>query len=134
VFTRRKHCDVLAVKPDMTLAYLIECKDYQLSRKQQSLAVRELNRNYTYALELLNQSRLHPQKILRVLVAQAFNHRSRGILQYAPKEFPPTHQPLKSYFDDVEFFYVFPLLFFLSVVRYFSIMDGGVVFKGVKGG
>ncbi len=87
VFTRRNHCDVLAVKPDMSLAYLIECKDYQLSRKQQSLAVRELNRNYTYALELLNQNRLHPQKILRVLVAQAFNHRSRGILQYTPKEF-----------------------------------------------
>ena len=28
VFTRRNHCDVLAVKPDMALAYLVECKDY----------------------------------------------------------------------------------------------------------
>nr|NIP66704.1 hypothetical protein [Candidatus Bathyarchaeota archaeon]NIU80840.1 hypothetical protein [Candidatus Bathyarchaeota archaeon]NIV67472.1 hypothetical protein [Candidatus Bathyarchaeota archaeon]NIW16128.1 hypothetical protein [Candidatus Bathyarchaeota archaeon]NIW34118.1 hypothetical protein [Candidatus Bathyarchaeota archaeon] len=75
------------VKPDMTLAYLIECKDYSLSRKQQSLAVRELNRNYTHALELLNHKHLHPEKILRVLIAQAFSHRSRGILQYTPREF-----------------------------------------------
>ena len=38
VFTRRNHCDVLAVKPDMALAYLVECKDYELSPKQQCLA------------------------------------------------------------------------------------------------
>lgn len=56
VFTRRNHCDVLAVKSDMSLAYLVECKDYVLSRKQQLLAVRELNRNYTHALELLIRS------------------------------------------------------------------------------
>jgi len=64
VFTRKNHCDVLAVKPDMTLAYLVECKDYELSKKQQKLAVRELNRNYTHALELLiNQeySAVHPR-------------------------------------------------------------------------
>jgi len=53
VFKRRNHCDVLAIKPDMALAYLMECKDYELSQKQQKLAVRELNRNYTHALELL---------------------------------------------------------------------------------
>jgi len=86
VFKRKNHCDILAVKPDMALAYLIECKDYQLSRKQQSLAVRELNKNYTHALELLKDNRLHPEKILRVLVARAFSHQSRGILQYTPKE------------------------------------------------
>ena len=87
VFTRKNHCDVLAVKPDMALAYLVECKDYELSRKQQSMAVRELNRNYTYALELLKDNRLYPEKILRVLIAQAFSHQSRGILQYTPTEF-----------------------------------------------
>lgn len=58
VFTRQNHCDVLAVKPDMSLAYLVECKDYSLSRKQQILAIRELNRNYTHALELLIRQRL----------------------------------------------------------------------------
>jgi hypothetical protein len=87
VFTRQNHCDVLAVKPDMSLAYLVECKDYALSRKQQVLAVRELNRNYTHALELLIRQRLFPEKILRVLVARGFAYQARGILQYTPEKF-----------------------------------------------
>jgi len=87
VFTRQNHCDVLAVKPDMSLAYLVECKDYSLSRKQQVLAVRELNRNYTHALELLIKQRLCPQKILKVLVARGFAYQARGILQYTPETF-----------------------------------------------
>ncbi len=87
VFTRQNHCDVLAVKPDMSLAYLVECKDYALSKKQQVLAVRELNRNYTHALELLIKQHLCPQKILKVLVARGFAYQSRGILQYTPKTF-----------------------------------------------
>lgn len=87
VFTRRNHCDVLAVKPDMSLAYLVECKDYALSSKQQVLAVRELNRNYTHALELLIQQRLCPEKILKVLVAKGFAYQARGILQYTPETF-----------------------------------------------
>lgn len=87
VFTRRNHCDVLAIKSDMSLAYLVECKDYALSHKQQVLAVRELNRNYTYALELLIQQRLFPEKILKVLVAKGFAYQARGILQYTPKKF-----------------------------------------------
>jgi len=87
VFTRRNHCDVLAVKSDMSLAYLVECKDYALSHKQQVLAVRELNRNYTHALELLIQQRLCPEKILKVLVARGFAYHARGILQYTPEKF-----------------------------------------------
>jgi hypothetical protein len=87
VFIRRNHCDVLAVKPDMSLAYLVECKDYILSRKQQVLAVRELNRNYTHALELLIRERLCPERILKVLVAEGFAYQARGILQYTPKTF-----------------------------------------------
>jgi hypothetical protein len=87
VFTRRNRCDVLAVKPDMTLAYLVECKDYALSSKQQVLAVRELNRNYTHALELLIQQRLCPEKVLKVLVAKGFAYQARGILQYTPETF-----------------------------------------------
>jgi len=87
VFTRRNHCDVLAIKSDMSLAYLVECKDYVLSRKQQVLAVRELNRNYTHALELLIQQRLCPEKVLKVLVAKGFAYHARGILQYTPKTF-----------------------------------------------
>lgn len=87
VFTRQNYCDVLAIKPDMSLAYLVECKDYALSRKQQVLAIRELNRNYTRALELLIKQRLCPQKILKVLVAQGFAYQSRGILQYTPETF-----------------------------------------------
>ena len=87
VFTRQNHCDVLAVKPDMTLAYLVECKDYALSRKQQILAVRELNRNYTHALELLIKQRLFPDKIVKVLVARGFAYQARGILQYTPENF-----------------------------------------------
>jgi hypothetical protein len=86
VFTRENHCDVLAVKPDMTLAYLIECKDYSLSRKQQILAVRELNRNYTHALELLIKQRLYPEKVLKVLVARGFAYQAKGILQYTPEK------------------------------------------------
>jgi len=87
VFTRTNHCDVLAVKSDMSLAYLVECKDYTLSRKQQVLAVRELNRNYTHGLELLIQKRLCPEKILKVLVAKGFAYQARGILQYTPETF-----------------------------------------------
>jgi len=87
VFTRRNHCDVLAVKPDMALAYLVECKDYELSQKQQKLAVRELNRNYTHALELLLETHLNPQRILKVLVARSFEYQARGIFQYTPEEF-----------------------------------------------
>lgn len=87
VFVRRNHCDVLAVKPDMSLAYLVECKDYALSKKQQILAVRELNRNYTHALEILIKNRLFPEKILKVLVAKGFAYRTRGILQYTPEAF-----------------------------------------------
>lgn len=87
VFTRENHCDVLAVKPDMTLAYLVECKDYNLSRKQQILAVRELNRNYTHALELLIKQRLFPERVLKVLVARGFAYQAKGILQYTPEKF-----------------------------------------------
>jgi hypothetical protein len=87
VFTRTNHCDVLAVKPDVSLAYLVECKDYVLSRKQQVLAVRELNRNYVHALEVLLEKRLCPGRILRVLVARGFAYQARGVLQYTPEAF-----------------------------------------------
>jgi len=87
VFTRRNHCDVLAVKPDMALAYLVECKDYGLSQKQQRLAVRELNRNYVHALEILLENRLNPQRILKVLVAQSFAYQARNVFQFKPAEF-----------------------------------------------
>jgi len=87
VFIRRNHCDVLAIKSDMSLAYLVECKDYALSHKQQVLSVRELNRNYTHALELLIQKHLCPEKILKVLVAKGFAYQARGTLQYTPETF-----------------------------------------------
>jgi len=87
IFVRKHHCDVLAVNPDMSLAYLVECKDYVLSRKQQLLAVRELNRNYTYALELLIKKRLCPRKILKVLIAKGFAYQAKGLLQYRPQTF-----------------------------------------------
>ncbi len=58
VFTRMNRCNILAVKPDMDSAYLVECKDCELSPKQQCLAVRELDRNYVCALDLLLQMRL----------------------------------------------------------------------------
>jgi len=89
VFTRRNRCDVLAVMPDMSLAYLVECKGYSLSRKQQLLALRELNRNYTHALELIIQKRLCPEKILKVLVARGFAYQAKGILQYMLETFIP---------------------------------------------
>jgi len=86
VFKRKNHCDVLAVKPSMAVAYLVECKDYALSRKQQILAVRELNRNYTHALEVLLGNRLYAERVLRVLVAHGFSYHARGIYQYTPAE------------------------------------------------
>jgi len=66
----------------MSLAYLVECKDYPLSHKQHLLAVRELNRNYTCALELLLQKHLCAEKILKVLVVRGFAYQAKGILQY----------------------------------------------------
>lgn len=86
VFKRKNHCDVLAVKPSMAVAYLVECKDYAFSRKQQILAVRELNRNYTHALEVLLENRLYAERILKVLVAHAFSYQARGVYQYTPAE------------------------------------------------
>ena len=86
VFKRKNHCDVLAVKPNVAVAYLVECKDYALSKKQQILAVRELNRNYTHALEVLLENRLYVERILKVLVAHAFSYHARGIYQYTPAE------------------------------------------------
>ena len=87
VFLRKNHCDVLAVMPRAALAYLVECKDYSPSPKQQRLAVRELNRNYTHALELLIENRLYVNKVLRVLVAQGFAYQARGVLQFTPEDF-----------------------------------------------
>lgn len=87
VFLRRNYCDVLAVMPRAALAYLVECKDYSLSPKQQKLAVRELNRNYTHALELLIEKQLYVNKVLRVLVAQNFAYQARNVLQFTPEEF-----------------------------------------------
>lgn len=82
VFVRKNHCDVLAVNPKSELAYLIECKDYELSPKQQRLAVRELNRNYTHALELLIANRLFVKMVLKALVARGFAYRAKGIFQF----------------------------------------------------
>ena len=86
VFKRKNHCDVLAVKPNTAIAYLVECKDYKLSRKQQILAVRELNRNYTHALEILLENRLFAEKVLKILVAHAFAYQARDIYQYTPPD------------------------------------------------
>jgi len=87
VFRRKNHCDVLAVKPNMALAYLVECKDYALSKKQQILAIRELNRNYTHGLELLIMNRLCPERVLKVLIAHGFSYQARKVYQYTPTEF-----------------------------------------------
>ena len=40
VFLRRNRCDILAVRGK--LAYLVECKNYILSKKEQKSAVRQL--------------------------------------------------------------------------------------------
>jgi len=87
VFARRNDCDVLVVENDMALAHLVEFKENRLSAKQQRSAAPALNQNYVHALELLLQTRLHPQKILWVLVAQGFSYRARNILQYTPTAF-----------------------------------------------
>ncbi|MEM2550530.1 MAG: hypothetical protein QW689_08990, partial [Nitrososphaerota archaeon] len=81
------HCDVLAVNPKSELAYLVECKDYELSPKQQRLAVRELNRNYTHALELLIANKLFVKKVLKALVARGFAYKAREVLQFTPTSF-----------------------------------------------
>lgn len=86
VLKRKNYCDILAVNPNMSLAYLVECKDFYLSTKEQKMAVRQLNKNYVHALELLITHRLWPEHILRVLVARRFAHQSRNILQYTPEE------------------------------------------------
>jgi len=55
--------------------------------------VRELNRNYTYALEVLLANRLYVERILKVLVAHAFSYQARGIYQYTPAEMVKHIQP-----------------------------------------
>lgn len=53
-------------------------------RKQQILAVRELNRDYTHILEILLENRLYAERILKVLVAHAFSYQAEGVYQYIP--------------------------------------------------
>jgi len=84
VMTRRNHCDVLAVKGN--LAFLLECKNYSLTGKQQASAVRQLNRNYTHALELLLKLRFTINVVVKALVAESFHHQSRNILQFTYEE------------------------------------------------
>ncbi|MGP3667046.1 MAG: restriction endonuclease [Candidatus Bathyarchaeota archaeon] len=85
VWLRKNKCDILAVRG--SIAYLVECKNYVLSSKQQRLAVRQLNRNYTKALEILLRQRIWVDRVVKVLVANGFAYQARGILQYAPEEF-----------------------------------------------
>ncbi|MCX8176627.1 MAG: restriction endonuclease [Candidatus Bathyarchaeota archaeon] len=85
VWLRKNRCDILAVRD--SIAYLVECKNYVLSSKQQRLAVRQLNRNYTKALEILLRQRVWVNRVLKVLVANGFAYQARGILQYTPEEF-----------------------------------------------
>lgn len=85
VWLRKNRCDILAVRG--SVAYLVECKNYVLSNKQQRLAVRQLNRNYTKALEVLLKEKIWVEKVVKVLVANGFSYRARGILQYTPEEF-----------------------------------------------
>ncbi|MFQ5870675.1 MAG: nuclease-related domain-containing protein [Candidatus Geothermarchaeales archaeon] len=86
-FTRTNRCDVVAVRPDGSLAFVVEAKNWSLSRKAQIHAVRQLNRNYTKALEILVERGLRAQRIVKVLVARAFAHNSRGILQFTTEAF-----------------------------------------------
>ena len=104
VFIRQNHCDILAVRPDMFLAYLVECKDYVLSSKQQLLAVKELNRNYTHALELLVQKCLCLERILKVLVAKGFAHQARGYYSTHLKPLSGTFLPKLGY-NLIDYFY-----------------------------
>ena len=85
VWVRRNHCDILAVRG--SLAYLVECKNFALSRKEQILAVRQLNRNYARALEVLLREKVWASRVVKVLVAKGFSYHARGILQYTPQEF-----------------------------------------------
>ena len=85
VLTRQNHCDVLAIKHQVP--FLVECKDYDLNKKQQAKAVRQLNRNYTYALETLIQLRLPVVlPVIKILVAKSFDHWSHNILQFTYEE------------------------------------------------
>jgi len=86
-FVREHHCDIVALNLSSGLCYLVECKNYTLSPKQQRRAVRQLNRNYKCALELLAKKDLSPSCILKVLVAPEFTYQARGVLQYTPEEF-----------------------------------------------
>lgn len=85
VFTRKNHCDILAWR--FGLVYLIECKGYDLSKKQQTNAVKQLNNNIDNATNFLGKMDLSIQILMRILVAKSFHHNSYGIYQYTPKEF-----------------------------------------------
>lgn len=85
VFTRTNYCDVVAWKSG--IVYLIECKGYNLSKKQQINAIKELNNNLRRAKELLKRYNLEYDIFMRILVAPSFNHNSHGIYQYTPEDF-----------------------------------------------
>jgi len=85
VFIRRNHCDIIAWRGG--LAYVVECKSYDLSKKQQTKAVKQLNNNRKRAIKILDNMRLSSDIILKVLIANSFHHRSHGIYQYTPEEF-----------------------------------------------
>lgn len=71
-----------------TLAFVVECKNYKLNKHGQTLAVRQLNRNFPLVVEFLKRFRWGEQDILikKVLVAKRFHHFSDGFLHYTVKE------------------------------------------------
>jgi hypothetical protein len=94
-FTRTNRCDIVAVKPDGSLAFIVEAKDWDLKRKAQVLAVRQLNRNYTRALEVLVERGIQARQMKKLLVARSFAYQSRNIYQFTPDSFT-------SFFGDEE--------------------------------
>lgn len=88
VFVRKNRIDVLAFTPDCSLGYVIECKNYELSRKQQQNAVQQLNREEYYARDICEYLGINVKYLLKILCAQSFHHGSfrYGIYQYTPSD------------------------------------------------
>jgi len=84
-FTRVNGCDIIAWMRSLT--YLIECKGYSLSPKQQFFAARQLNNNYKNAKSYLEKIGLRTEMIVKVLIAYKFSHFSKGVYQFTPEEF-----------------------------------------------
>jgi|GEM_PF-528483 len=78
--------DVVLIRGDT--GFVVECKNYELSKGEQRKAIRQLRKNFERMLPMLCEKFNVKQKnVVPVLVANGFSYNSKYVLQFKPEEF-----------------------------------------------